>query len=83
MKPIQILRFAGILKRHEGSDNHLVMRPPQFHIMFIGLRRSAQAVNKVQQSAIFFVPAAFCSVSKQAECFIAEFIILQPLGFFE
>ena len=33
------------------------MRPPELHVMLVGLGRSAQAVDEVQQSAVFLVPA--------------------------
>ncbi len=33
------------------------MRPPELHVVLVGLGRAAQAVDKVQQSAVLLVPA--------------------------
>ena len=57
VEDVQILLVLGVAVDHHGSDQSLIVRPPQLHIMLVSFGRIAQAVHKVQDTAELFVPA--------------------------
>lgn len=56
--------FQIALVKHQGGDQNFIMRPPQLHIMLICLRWLTAGINKVQETAVFLIPAGVDGVKK-------------------
>ena len=57
VEPVQIFLLPGVPVEHKGGDQDFVVGPPELHIVLIGLRGLAQAVDEVEQAAVFLIPA--------------------------
>ena len=81
-KPIEIYRLARIAVSHQGGDDHLVVRPPQLHIVLIGLRRLAQAIHEIEQPAVLLIPAGVDGIQEETLRLFMQGGVAQPVGFF-
>ncbi len=63
-EPVPVFLLPGFLINHQRSNENLIMRPPQLHVVLICLRRAAKTIDKIEQSAVFLIPTGMDRVIK-------------------
>ena len=80
VEPVQVLLVPGVPVQHQGCDQNLIVRPPQLHVVLVGLGGLLQAVGEVQQSAVLIVPAGFDGPVENFGGLLHQFLVAGALG---
>lgn len=73
-------RLIGI----KSSNNRFGLRPPEFHILRIILRREMTAIPEINYASIFFVPAPFPRPIKNLQRHLHQLLIpITKAGFLQ
>lgn len=81
LMPSRVLRVARELVSEQSGDDRFILRPPELHVMPVLLDRQPVDINKVQDAAVFFVPASLPHPIEHLATDANEFVVLAQFAF--
>src|SRR6185312_12156686 len=80
--PPGVFGIAGKEIGEQGSDDRLVVRPPEFHILPVFLDRLSVDIAEIKDAAIFLIPAARPHIVEHPAAEVDQARVVAPVGGF-